>query len=334
MGKTNEEIYKEYMAQQQKYQQEADDYLAAYDSRPAFSYDASTDPLYRSVRDQYIHQGQRAMQDTMGQAAGLTGGYASSYGQAVGNQAFNEYMSKLSGVAGEYAQMARSAYDAEGQQMLDRYNLAQNSANLAYSQGRDALADMQYDKEKSYTMAMQMIQTGQTPDAALLTAAGIDAAWAAKMAKYYAAQMAGTGAGGSSSGSGSKGGSGSGSGSGNGDGTTSYGAGDANAFEKARQAVVQAAMQDNYQMAEQALNKYAGDLNEEQAKQIMAMLDNYFAGGKAKKASVEKSFPGIYNAGDIGKYYDKRSAQGKAAYDYATSQEDKKKKKSYSIYAY
>jgi hypothetical protein len=70
---------------------------------------------------------------------------------------------------------------------------------------------------------MQMIQSGQVPDAGMLQAAGIDAAYAKKMASWYARQLAGAG-GGSGSGSGS-GRAGGGSGSGSGSGGTGGGSG-------------------------------------------------------------------------------------------------------------
>lgn len=199
MAKTTEDIYKDLLAKGNAAQQQANDILSAYDNRPSFSYNANADSAYKAIRDQYVHQGQRAMQDTMGQAAGLTGGYGSTYAQAVGNQAYNEYLTKLSGVGVEMANQARAAYDAEGQRMLDRYNMALNAANTAYNQGRDALADQRYDQERNYSMAMQMIQSGQTPDTALLQAAGIDPGYAQKMAAYYAAQLLPVSGGGSSS---------------------------------------------------------------------------------------------------------------------------------------
>ena len=53
-------------------------------NRKPFSYDIGTDPVYQQYREQYQRQGRLAMQDTMGQAAALTGGYGSTYGEQVG----------------------------------------------------------------------------------------------------------------------------------------------------------------------------------------------------------------------------------------------------------
>ena len=261
MPKTTEELYKELIEKGNSAQQKANDILTQIDNRPAFQYDAATDPLYQSYKNQYVHQGKRAMEDTMGQAAGLTGGYGSTYSQSVGNQAYNEYLTKLSAQIPVLAQQARAAYDAEGQRMMDRYNLALNEANTAYAQGRDALGDMRYDQEyadkiayqdwqkqqqqqqwdyevaqkskaQAYEMAMQMISTGQTPANDLLSQAGISADYARAMAAYYKQQAALSGSSGGrrsySSGSGSRGsgsnGKGGGSSSGSGtDGETQEG---------------------------------------------------------------------------------------------------------------
>lgn len=249
MPKSTEDLYKELLAQGQQYQQQANGLLDQINSRPAFSYNAETDPLYQTVKNQYVHQGQRAMQDTTGQAAGLTGGYGSSYAQSVGNQAYNEYLTQLSAQIPALAQQARAAYDAEGQDMLNRYNLALDAANTAYGQGRDALGDMRYEQEwnqqqrayaddqayrqwqmqqaeldrqdalnktnqsRAYEMVMQMIGTGQTPSAELLAQAGVSADYARSMANYYRQQAALAAAGGSSGGGGGSSGGGSRSGS-------------------------------------------------------------------------------------------------------------------------
>ena len=46
--------------------------------RGDFSYDLGRDPVYRQAREQYQTAGRLAMQDTMGQAAALTGGATAS----------------------------------------------------------------------------------------------------------------------------------------------------------------------------------------------------------------------------------------------------------------
>lgn len=137
-----------------KKQQEAEnskpgEYKGAYDqqlkdiydkimNREKFSYDLSGDPLWQQYKDQYTQKGRMAMLDTMGQAAALTGGYGSSYGQAVGQQQYNAYMQQLAAVMPELYDRARSAYDAEGNRMLQEYELTGDLASDDYSKYQDA----------------------------------------------------------------------------------------------------------------------------------------------------------------------------------------------------
>lgn len=225
MPKSTEEIYKDLLAQGKGYQQQADSLLEQINNRPAFSYNAETDPMYQSVKNQYVHQGQRAMQDTMGQAAGLTGGYGSSYAQAAGNQAYNEYLTKLNEQIPVLAQQARQAYDAEGDALRDRYNLALNAANNAYNQGRDALGDVRYEEERDYNRqqtqasdarnyATYLLGLGIMPSNEQLSAAGISPQEAASIRNYYLQQQYAAGGTGGAGGSGSSGGRSGGSGGG------------------------------------------------------------------------------------------------------------------------
>ena len=77
-----------------------------------FSYDVNSDALYQQYADQYMRQGKLAMQDAMGQAAALTGGYGNSYAATVGNQAYQSYLQQLNDKVPELYQLA-----------LDRYNM-------------------------------------------------------------------------------------------------------------------------------------------------------------------------------------------------------------------
>lgn len=317
MPKTAEEIYREMIEKGNAAQQQANDLLSQIDNRPAFQYDAATDPLYQSYKDQYVHQGKRAMEDTMGQAAGLTGGYGSTYSQSVGNQAYNEYLTKLSAQVPVLAQQARAAYDAEGQRIMDRYNLALNEANTAYAQGRDALGDIRYDKEyadkiayqdwqkqqaeldrqqqqkqwdykvsqesksQAYEMAMQMISTGQTPSNDLLAQAGISADYARAMAAYYKQQAALSGS--------SRGGGGRSS--------RRYYIKDKDKSEKPpkytpeeitegynaiKQAILMSGQTGNINYGMDAFEQYADRLTEDQAAELMAMFDRI-------QASIERN---------------------------------------------
>ena len=142
-----------------QYGQQRDDALSKLLNREKFSYDVNGDALYQQYRDKYVQQGKQAMQDTMGQAAALTGGYGSTYGQAVGQQQYNAYLQKLGDVVPELYQLAMSRYQMEGDELEKQYAVAKDLYDTEYGQYRDTMLDWQgqrdylsdrYDNERSY----------------------------------------------------------------------------------------------------------------------------------------------------------------------------------------
>ena len=99
----------------------SDEALQSYLNRPDFQYDANGDALYRHYKDRYTQLGKRAMQDTMGQASALTGGYGSSYAQNVGQQAYQSYLSKADDVIPELYQLAYDRYRDKGDRLYKTY---------------------------------------------------------------------------------------------------------------------------------------------------------------------------------------------------------------------
>lgn len=114
-------------ADQEKY----NDYIKQYENRPDFSYDFNADALYQQYKDKYIQQGKMAMQDTMGQAAALTGGYGNSYAQSVGQQAYNAQLENLNDVIPELYQMALDKYNMEGQELLNMMGILSGERDYA-----------------------------------------------------------------------------------------------------------------------------------------------------------------------------------------------------------
>lgn len=176
--------------------------------RGPFKYDQKTDPLYQQYVQDYTTQGKMAMRDTMGQAAALTGGYGSSYGQAVGQQQYDQYLQRMADILPQTYGMALDAYNAEGNRLnqnletttnlersdydkyldtLNQYNIDVNRAQgdadtwydrmvaqekLNYSRQLD-----QYDMQKDqYNRLMQLISMGYTPTREEYNAAGLSEA--------------------------------------------------------------------------------------------------------------------------------------------------------------
>lgn len=116
-------------------------------SREPFQYDVNADPLYGMYKDQYIQGGKLAMKDTMGQAAALTGGYGSTYGQQVGQQAYDAYLKDLGAVIPELYGMAYDMYRDKGDDLLKQYGLLGDMRDTEYGRYRDELGDWNYQQE-------------------------------------------------------------------------------------------------------------------------------------------------------------------------------------------
>lgn len=133
-------------------------------NREPFSYDFNGDALYQQYKDKYIQQGRMAMQDTIGQASAMTGGYGNSYAASVGNQAYQSHLNNLNDVIPELYQLAYDKYAREGDELnneyaiaKDRYDNASANAdelyNREYGVWKDKVAmdyDLHNDKQQSY----------------------------------------------------------------------------------------------------------------------------------------------------------------------------------------
>jgi hypothetical protein len=106
-----------------------------------FSYDVNGDALYQQYKDQYVKQGQMAMQDAMGQAAAMTGGYGNSYAQSVGQQTYQGYLQQLTDKVPELYQLALDKHNQEKQDLLNQYSLLSDQYNTSYREHRDEVSD-------------------------------------------------------------------------------------------------------------------------------------------------------------------------------------------------
>ena len=116
-------------------------------NREEFSYDLNGDALYQQYKDKYIQQGKMAMQDTMGQAAAMTGGYGNSYAASVGNQAYQASLQNLNDVIPELYQMAYDKYLQEEQSMLNQYSLLSDDRNMEYGMWGDKYNQLVADRD-------------------------------------------------------------------------------------------------------------------------------------------------------------------------------------------
>lgn len=106
-------------------------------NRKPFEYDLNEDALYKQYAEQYKNLGNQAMQDTMANAATLTGGYGSSYATTAGQQAFNSYMEQLNDIVPNLYAQARSNYDSDTSRLYDQANLYAGLESNDYSKWSD-----------------------------------------------------------------------------------------------------------------------------------------------------------------------------------------------------
>lgn len=92
-------------------------------NRDKFEYDVDNDQLFQQALASAMNSGKTAMQDTIGQASALTGGYGSTYATTAGNQAYNQFIEDAYNNLPEYYQMAMEAYQMEGQEMYNQLNM-------------------------------------------------------------------------------------------------------------------------------------------------------------------------------------------------------------------
>lgn len=129
------------------YQGQIDDLLAQITGRKPFQYDYASDPLYQQYAQNYQRMGKLAMQDTMGQAAALTGGYGNTYATTAGQQMYNQYMQELNGIIPELQQNAYGMYADEGDRMAQMLAIYQAADDAAYKRYMDQYGMWQDERD-------------------------------------------------------------------------------------------------------------------------------------------------------------------------------------------
>ena len=194
------------------YRQQMNDTYNAITNRQPFTYDVNGDALYQQYRDKYIQGGKMAMKDTMGQAAALTGGYGSSYGQAVGQQQYDAYLQNLNDVIPQLYDTAYQRYRDQGNDLEKQYAMLGELSADEYNKYRDQMSDYRYNQEwqaqqdavayskqqDAYNRMYNMIMTtGYKPTEKQLKAAGMTQKEANALLKAYQKNIGGGGGGGS-----------------------------------------------------------------------------------------------------------------------------------------
>lgn len=213
-----------------RYQDTLDKILNQYLNRDPFSYDPNNDPLYLAMQNMYTREGNRAMLDTLGTAAGRTGGMASSYAVGAANQANNYMLTQLGDKIPDLQQLAYEMYLGDEDAQLTQLKLLQSlendnydryltdldqwntDRNFEYGVSRDEKEDQYYEDELAYDrLADQAELLASAGDFSGYKALGYTDAQISLLENAYKAQSAAKSSGGSSGrvSSGGSGGSGS-----------------------------------------------------------------------------------------------------------------------------
>lgn len=147
---STDEAYMTALAALQEAEKNMPSYAGTYDAqlediydkivnREKFKYDVNSDALYQQLAAQYQQQGKMAMEDTMGQAAAMTGGYGNSYAVSAGNQAYQGYLQKMNEMVPELHDAALARYNAEGEALMDEYALTGDLRDEEYGRYQDEL---------------------------------------------------------------------------------------------------------------------------------------------------------------------------------------------------
>ena len=141
-----------------KYQGKIDALTEQILGRAAFEYDPEKDPTYQQYKESYTRNGERAMQDTLGQVSARTGGLASSYAGAAAQQTYDGYMSALADKIPELRQLAYQMYQDEGATQRANLEMLQALESGDYNKYLTLLG--QYNSDRSFDYGMFQDQVG------------------------------------------------------------------------------------------------------------------------------------------------------------------------------
>lgn len=118
-------------------------------NREPFQYSPAEDPSYQAHSEKYRNAGRAAMENTLGNAAALTGGQVNSYALTAAQQANDAYNAKMSDIIPTLEQAAYDRYQGELNQSRNDLSMLQGLDNTAYGRFADRRADelSAYDRD-------------------------------------------------------------------------------------------------------------------------------------------------------------------------------------------
>ena len=133
------------------YNSQLDEILNQILNRDDFSYNAQNDPLYQQYANMYQREGDRAMRDTLAEAAAGAGGM-NSYAITAAQQANNYYASQLGDKIPELYQLAYEMYLNDKESKVQDLGILQSMDATQYNRYRDTMNDWYNDRSFAYGM--------------------------------------------------------------------------------------------------------------------------------------------------------------------------------------
>ena len=144
------------------YSDQVNEMMSQIMGRDKFSYDVDADPLFQQALASAMNSGKQAMQDTIGQASALTGGYGSSYATTAGNQAYNAFIEDAYNNLPQYYQMAMEAYQMEGDEMYRQLDMLTSADEREYGRNVTAYDATYQHRNQMYNEAYQQFRDAKT----------------------------------------------------------------------------------------------------------------------------------------------------------------------------
>ena len=141
---------------QSKYQGQIDNVMGKLDDLGDFDYDPASDTAYRQYKTEYTQKAKLANQNAQANASAMTGGYGSSYGTQVGQNAYAATMSDLDNVLDGLTSQNRSEYNTKKSGLEQQLSGLQEAEKNDYSKYQSDLSNWYNDlsyKQNEYNNA-------------------------------------------------------------------------------------------------------------------------------------------------------------------------------------
>ena len=126
-----------------------------------FDYNPLQDASYKALAKLYTAQGNKAAQDTMGNATALNGGFGTSHAVAAAGQARNDFNIQLNAQIPALREAAYNEYLNNYQMNVTALDALRSADEIAYGRHRDTVADNQWQYNAAYSKYRDSVADSQ-----------------------------------------------------------------------------------------------------------------------------------------------------------------------------